>query len=222
MFYALQIIRVFPVFSYAKIVIFLNNLKIFMLICGIDEAGRGPLAGPVVAAAVIISKENMIQGIKDSKKLTENLRELFYELITQNAIEYVIRTIDNCIIDQINILRSTMLAMEESIKGLKKKPDKYIIDGNYFRLRGDFQKHINYETLIKGDEKYYEISCASILAKVTRDRLMEEYHIKYPQYGFDTNKGYGTKYHIDSIRKYGLCPIHRKTFVKNILTETNV
>lgn len=193
-----------------------------MLICGIDEAGRGPLAGPVVVAAVIISNDCKIRGIKDSKKLNENLRESYYELIIQNAIEYVIRVVDNRIIDQINILRSTMLGMEECIKGFTKKPDKYIIDGNYFKLRDEFQKTINYETIIKGDDKFYEISCASILAKVTRDRIMKEYHIKYPQYGFVSNKGYGTKSHINSIRKYGLCPIHRKTFVKNIIDVTNV
>lgn len=193
-----------------------------MLICGIDEAGRGPLAGPVVVAAVIISKENKIHGIKDSKKLSENLRELLYELIIQNAIEYVIKIIDNHKIDEINILRSTMLGMEKCIRSLKIKPEKYIIDGNYFRLRDDFQKSINYETIIKGDDKYYEISCASILAKVTRDHIMKECHIKYPQYGFSSNKGYGTKYHINSIIKYGLCPLHRKTFVKNILAPTYV
>jgi ribonuclease HII len=192
-----------------------------MLICGIDEAGRGPLAGPVVVAAVIISNDNKILGIKDSKKLTENKREYLYNLIAQNAIEFVIEIIDNNVIDQINILRSTMLGMEKCIKSLKKTPKKFIIDGNYFKLRDDYQKNIRYETIIKGDDKYYEISCASILAKVTRDRIMKEYHIMYPQYGFNTNKGYGTKSHINSIRKFGLSPIHRKTFVKNILTAAN-
>lgn len=188
-----------------------------MVFCGIDEAGRGPLAGPVVVAAVIISSVPRIEGIKDSKQLTEKKRNYLFDIIVDKAVEYCIKIIDNKTIDEINILRATMLGMEECIRSIRNLPDKYIIDGNYFKLRNDYHINITYETHVKGDSRFYEISCASILAKVKRDRIMKDYDDKYPLYGFKSNKGYGTSSHIKAIRKYGICPIHRKTFLRNIL-----
>ena len=193
-----------------------------MYICGIDEAGRGPLAGPVVVAAVVLKPNISINGVKDSKKLNEEHRESLFLPIVESCMDFNIQIVDNIIIDEINILRATMLGMENCIDNLTVKADKYLIDGNYFKLREDKQLNINFETIVKGDDKIYEISCASILAKVTRDRIMIEYDKQFPKYGFIRNKGYGTKEHIEAIKKYGLCEIHRKTFVKNILTEENV
>lgn len=188
-----------------------------MLFCGIDEAGRGPLAGPVVVAAVIISSFKKIEGVKDSKRISERKRNFLFEKIVADAIEYKISIIDNKTIDDLNILQSTMLGIEECITNLISKPDKFIIDGNYLKLRNDYHKCINYETIVKGDDKFYEISCASIIAKVTRDRIMKNYDTMYPVYGFCSNKGYGTDKHINAIKKHGLCPIHRKSFLKNII-----
>ncbi len=188
-----------------------------MLFCGIDEAGRGPLAGPVVVAAVIIPSFQKIEGVKDSKRLSERKRHILFEKITEYAIEYKISVVDNKTIDDMNILQSTMLGIEECIRSLTCKPDKYIIDGNYLKLRNDYHKGINYETIVKGDDKFYEISCASIIAKVTRDKIMQNYDTSYPVYGFCSNKGYGTKKHISAIKKHGICPIHRKSFLRNII-----
>ena len=189
-----------------------------MLLCGIDEAGRGPLAGPVVVAAVIIPSLPKIEGVKDSKKVSEKNRDFLFDKIIAAAIEFRISVIDNKTIDDLNILQSTMLGMEECIRNLTYQPDKFIIDGNYFKLRNDYHKCINYETIVKGDDKFYEISCASIIAKVTRDRIMKSYDNQYPVYGFCSNKGYGTEKHIRAIKKYGICPIHRKSFLKNVFT----
>lgn len=188
-----------------------------MLICGIDEAGRGPLAGPVVAAAVIIESCLNLNGVRDSKKMTERQRENLFEPIIENCLDYSIQSVDNAYIDNYNILKAVMLAMENCINNLKVKPDIYLIDGNYFKLINNNQNKINFETVVKGDDSVFQISCASVLAKVTRDRIMVKYDKKYPQYGFKQNKGYGTSMHIDSIKKYGLCEIHRKSFLKNII-----
>lgn len=190
-----------------------------MNICGIDEAGRGPLAGPVVVAAVIMKKNTSISGIKDSKKISPHKREkLFDEILTQSDF-YRIEVIDNKIIDEINILKSVMLGVERCISEIIKEKTQLLIDGNYFKLNNDAHKDYNYKTIIKGDTFVYEISCASILAKVTRDRIMTDYDKIYPVYNFKSNKGYGTAYHIQSLRRNGPCEIHRKTFIDKILAQ---
>lgn len=185
--------------------------------CGIDEAGRGPLAGPVVAACVILKPGVSIEGVRDSKKLSEKKREFLYGEILNACLEYKIEIVDNKLIDEINILNSTMLAMEKCITGLKTENFRLLVDGNYFKLRGNLQDKYDYRTIIEGDDKVFEISCASILAKVTRDRIMREYDFKFPEYLFSKNKGYGTPEHIQRILKYGLCDIHRTTFCKNFI-----
>ena len=180
-------------------------------ICGIDEAGRGPLAGPVVVGAVIMPKDSMIEGVNDSKKISEKKREELYELITKEAISYSVGIMDQTVIDDINILNATKKALTESIKGLTVKPDIIMVDAlNKIDTCG-----IPYISVIKGDAKVYSISCASIIAKVTRDRMMYEYDKVYPVYGFAKHKGYGTAFHINSIKENGLCMIHRKTFIKD-------
>jgi ribonuclease HII len=188
-----------------------------MILCGIDEAGRGPLAGPVVAAGVIIKPGTLIKGIRDSKKLTSNKREFLFDCIIENALHYDVQIVDEKTVDRINILKSCMMGMENIMGKLKNDCDKFVIDGNYLKFENDRHLDYNYETIVKGDDKVYEISCASILAKVTRDRLMIEYDSIYPDYGFKNNKGYGTLRHIESIIKHGPCDIHRKTFLKNII-----
>ena len=186
----------------------------YQYICGVDEAGRGPLCGPVAAAAVIMPKDSFIDGVNDSKKLTEKKREALYEQIIKEAIAYYVCLIDNKEIDEINILNATLKAMETAINGLSVKADFALIDGN--RNKGITTPN---QTVVKGDSKSYSIACASILAKVTRDRLMEEYDKMYPEYGFSRHKGYGTKAHYEAIEKYGITPIHRKTFLKKILEK---
>lgn len=187
-----------------------------MILCGIDEAGRGPLAGPVVVAGVIIKPGTRIEGIRDSKKLTFDKREFLYDCIVENALYYDVQIMDEITVDRINILKSCMMGMENIMGKFKNSCDKFVIDGNYLKFDNDRHLLYNYETIVKGDDKVYEISCASILAKVTRDRLMIEYDSIYPEYGFKNNKGYGTRRHIESIIKHGPCDIHRKTFLKNI------
>lgn len=181
-------------------------------IAGVDEAGRGPFAGPVVCAAVILplEKTNLIEGIDDSKKLKEGERERLAELIRERAIAYKICEVDNKTIDRINILQATKLCMKQAVEGLAVEPDVVFVDGN-FKIDISFPQ----QTLIKGDALSYSIGAASILAKVYRDRLMCEFDKIYPQYGFAKHKGYGTKMHRDAIREYGLCEIHRRTFIKN-------
>lgn len=181
-------------------------------IAGVDEVGRGPLAGPVVCAAVILplEKKNLIEGIDDSKKLKEGERERLAELIKERAIAYKICEVDNETIDRINILQATKLCMKQAVEGLAVEPDVVFVDGN-FKIDITFPQ----QTLIKGDALSYSIGAASILAKVYRDRLMCEFDKIYPQYGFAQHKGYGTKMHRDAIREYGLCEIHRRTFIKN-------
>lgn len=181
-------------------------------IAGVDEVGRGPFAGPVVCAAVILplEKTNLIEGIDDSKKLKEGERERLAELIRERAIAYKICEVDNKTIDRINILQATKLCMKQAVEGLAVEPDVVFVDGN-FKIDISFPQ----QTLIKGDTLSYSIGAASILAKVYRDRLMCEFDKIYPQYGFAKHKGYGTKMHRDAIREYGLCEIHRRTFIKN-------
>ncbi|MBX7046824.1 MAG: ribonuclease HII [Ignavibacteria bacterium] len=190
-----------------------------MLICGIDEAGRGPLAGPVVAAGYINTNNFFNDSIKDSKKLSEAQRENLFDEIVNSGGEFFITKIEHDIIDEINILASTMRAMEEIAFRLKDKCDKFLIDGKYFKLENGRESELNFETIVDGDDKIFEISCASILAKVTRDRIMKKYDEIYPQYKFAKHKGYGTKEHIALIKEFGLSPIHRKTFCRNFTIE---
>lgn len=180
-------------------------------ICGIDEAGRGPLAGPVVVGSVIMPRNSMIEGVNDSKKVSEKKREKLYDYITKEALSYSVGIIDQEIIDNINILNATKKALTESILGLEIKPDVILVDAlNKIDTCG-----IPYISVIKGDAKIYSIACASIIAKVTRDRMMYEYDKIYPAYGFAKHKGYGTAFHINAIKENGICMIHRKTFVKD-------
>lgn len=182
-------------------------------ICGIDEAGRGPLAGPVVVAAVIMPRNSMIEGVNDSKKVSEKKREALYEQILQEAISYGIGIIDQKEIDNINILNATKKGLTTAVQALTVRPDRIIVDA----LEHIDTCHIPYTSIIKGDAKCYSIAAASIIAKVTRDRIMRQWDEIYPKYGFAKHKGYGTKAHIEAIKEYGLTPIHRLSFVKNII-----
>ena len=186
----------------------LRNYKEFGIIVGVDEAGRGPLAGPVVAAAVILDLKKKIPGLNDSKKLTEKKREELYEIIIKESICWEVKIVSSEIVDEINILQATLFGMEEAVLALKIKPDICLIDGNKIpkKLIG-FSKAI-----VKGDTKIASIAAASILAKVTRDRLMHKLHDKFPQYNFKNNKGYPTKEHIAAIDKYGVLDCHRKSY----------
>lgn len=185
----------------------------FSCICGVDEAGRGPLAGPVCAAAVILPEGAVIAGLDDSKKLTEKKREKLYDIIKTTAVAYSVAygTLEE--IETVNILEATYLAMNRAIEGLNIKPDFALIDGN----RAPRGIKIPCETIVKGDSKSMSVAAASVLAKVTRDRLMLEYDKKYPKYNFKKHKGYGTKEHTELIKQYGPCEIHRLSFLKNIL-----
>ena len=189
--------------------------KGFKNICGIDEAGRGPLAGPVVIAGVIMPEDSMIEGVNDSKKVSEKKRELLYDKIIEEAISYSVAIIGQDIIDDINILNATKTGVTKVVEGLDVKPNLIIIDA----LEHIDTKGIPYESIIKGDAKCYSIAAASILAKVTRDRIMREWDLVYPQYGFINHKGYGTAKHIEAIKEYGPCPIHRRSFIKNFWKE---
>ena len=182
-------------------------------ICGIDEAGRGPLAGPVVVASVIMPKDSMIEGVNDSKKISESKREQIYEKIIEEAISYGVGIIDQKEIDEINILNATKKGLTTSLKELKVRPDIILVDA----LTGIDTLQIPYQSIIKGDAKAYSISAASIIAKVTRDRIMRQWDEIYPQYGFAKHKGYGTAAHIAAIKEYGICPLHRLSFVKNFI-----
>jgi ribonuclease HII len=187
----------------------------FKAICGIDEAGRGPLAGPVCAAAVVLhTNSSGIPGVNDSKKLTEKRREELFDVIIAEAADYSIALATVEEIEKINILNATMLAMQRAVNGLKNPADYVIIDGN--TLPPNLQTPA--QTIVKGDAKSQSIAAASILAKVTRDRLMLEYAKEYPQYFFQKHKGYGTKIHTEQILKYGASPIHRSSFLKKILS----
>ena len=182
-------------------------------IAGIDEAGRGPLAGPVVVASVIMPKDSMIEGVNDSKKVSEKKREKLYDLILEEAISYGIGIIYQDEIDEINILQATKKGLTNAIEQMKIKPDLILVDA----LNGINTLGIPYQSIIKGDAKCYSISAASIIAKVTRDRIMREWDKIYPQYGFSSHKGYGTAKHIAALKEYGPCPIHRKSFIKHFV-----
>ena len=182
-------------------------------VCGIDEAGRGPLAGPVVVSAVIMPQDSFIEGVNDSKKVSEKKREKLYDEITNNAIAWGVGIIEPQEIDNINILNATKKGVTAALKELIEKPDIILVDA----LTGIDTLGIPYQSIIKGDAKSYSIAAASIIAKVTRDRIMRQWDEVYPQYGFEKHKGYGTKAHIEVIKNDGICPIHRKSFVKNFI-----
>ena len=182
-------------------------------ICGIDEAGRGPLAGPVVVGAVILPKDSFIEGVNDSKKVSEKKRELLYEQITNEAISYSVGIVDQKTIDEINILNATKLGVKLALEGLKVKPEIIMVDA----LNNMDTLGIPYISVIKGDAKNYCIAAASIIAKVTRDRIMREWDEIYPEYGFAKHKGYGTADHIKTIKEKGPCILHRKSFIKNFI-----
>lgn len=184
----------------------------YSYICGIDEAGRGPLAGPVVAGAVVLPKAKRILYVNDSKKLSEKKRDELFDIIKDEALTYAVGIISPERIDEINILQATYEAMRQAVNKLSVKPDIFLNDA--VTIPGIEGKQV---PIIKGDAKSLTIASASILAKVTRDRIMVEYDSMYPEYGFAKHKGYGTKAHIEAIKEYGPCPIHRKTFIKNFI-----
>jgi len=182
-------------------------------ICGIDEAGRGPLAGPVVVGAVILPKDSFIEGVNDSKKVSEKKREKIYEQIIAEAISYGVGIVDQKTIDEINILNATKLGVKLAIEQMKVKPDLILVDA----LNNIDTNGIAYKSVIKGDAKHYSIAAASIIAKVTRDRIMMQWDEIYPAYGFAKHKGYGTAAHISAIKENGPCMLHRKSFIKNFI-----
>ena len=191
-----------------------KNMK---YICGIDEAGRGPLAGPVVVGAVVMPRDSKIEWVNDSKKVTEKRREILYDKITEEALAWGVGIISEKEIDEINILNATKmglhLALGEVIEKLGQKPDIVIVDA----LKDIDTFQIPYQSIIKGDATRYSISCASIIAKVTRDRIMRQWNEIYPVYDFEKNKGYGTAEHIKALKDYGPCQIHRKSFIKHFV-----
>lgn len=184
------------------------------VVCGVDEAGRGPLAGPVYAAAVILPHGLIIEGVNDSKKLSPKKRDALFDVIKEKAVCYCVATASVEEIDELNILKATHLAMRRAVEGLSTKPDIALIDGNSAP-----KMSVKVQTIIKGDSLSHSIACASILAKVSRDRFMAEQALEYPQYFFEKHKGYGTKLHTDTIKQFGPCAIHRKTFLKKILKD---
>ena len=183
------------------------------VLCGVDEAGAGPLMGPVYAAAVILPREAELPGLNDSKKLTEKRREALYDLILDQAIAWSVGRVEAAEIDALDILNARMLAMNRAIEGLGRKADLYLIDGN--RDHGTkVAIQVPHTLLVGGDGRSASVAAASILAKVTRDRYMEQQAEIYPQYGFETHKGYGTKRHYAALTAYGPCPLHRQSFLK--------
>lgn len=193
---------------------FENKYSDLAYVAGIDEAGRGPLAGPVVAAAVILPKDIFLPFLNDSKKVTEKRRDVLFDEIKQNAIAYGIGIASNTLIDEINILQATYEAMREAINALEKTPDILLVDAVHIP-----DINIKQVGIVKGDAKSVNIAAASILAKVTRDRIMAEYDKIYPEYGFASNKGYGTATHIAALKEVGPCAIHRKSFIGNFVSE---
>ncbi len=187
-----------------------KNIK---YICGIDEAGRGPLAGPVVVGAVILPEDSFIEGVNDSKKISEKKREKLYDIITEEAIAYSVGIVDQKTIDEINILNATKLGVKLALEGLKQKPEVIMVDA----LNNIDTLGIPYISVVKGDAKNYCIAASSIIAKVTRDRIMRQWDEVYPIYGFSKHKGYGTAEHIRIIKENGPCVLHRKTFIKNFV-----
>ncbi len=188
--------------------------KGYNVICGVDEAGRGPLAGPVFAAAVILPEGHIIEGVNDSKKLSEKKRDLLFDKIIDECVCYSIGTASEREIDEINILQATFLAMKRAFDGLEIKPDLALVDGNQIP-----PVNADVLTIVKGDGKSASIAAASIIAKVSRDRYMIEFAKQYPQYEFERHKGYGTKLHYEKIAEHGICEAHRKTFLKKVLGE---
>jgi len=182
------------------------------LIGGMDEAGRGPLAGPVVAAAVIMPLDCPIEGVDDSKQVSEKKRERLFDEIIEKAVAYKIVAVDEKVIDDVNILNATKKAMAECVQGLSVRPDVVLVDAVKLALE------VPTKAIIKGDALSYSIAAASILAKVYRDRLMRDYDRIYPEYGFAKHKGYGTKDHIEALRTYGPCPIHRRSFITHFVS----
>lgn len=187
-------------------------LRGFTAVCGIDEAGRGPLAGPVCAAAVLLPEGLVIDGLNDSKKLSEKKRELLFPVIQENALAFGIGFADEKEIDEINILQATFLAMRRAFDAMQRRCDYVLVDGNRMP-----PMPVPGETVVKGDAKSPSIAAASILAKVSRDRVMLEYTKQYPEYQFEKHKGYGTKAHVEALHAFGPSPIHRRTFLKKIL-----
>ena len=181
--------------------------KGYHLIAGVDEAGRGPLAGPVVAAAVSLLPGWQLEELDDSKKLSPKTRESFFSIIKNQALGYGIGVVDVKIIEEINILQAALLAMKHAVEALPQKPNLLLIDGNKC-----IDSEVEQWVIIKGDSLSQSVAAASVLAKVTRDKLMKQYHEQFPQYAFDKHKGYGTRLHRDLIMEYGPCPIHRRTF----------
>ncbi len=181
----------------------------YSAVCGVDEAGRGPLAGPVCAAAVILPAGIVIEGLNDSKKLSEKKREALFDVITENAISWSVSLVDEKTIDEINILQATYRAMQQAVEGLPRPADFVYVDGN--RSEGLSLPH---ECVVSGDARIPSIAAASIIAKVTRDRLMRDFAVRYPAYGFEKHKGYGSRAHYAVLLEHGPCPIHRRTFLK--------
>ena len=180
------------------------------LFCGVDEAGRGPLAGPVYAAAVILPRNVRIEGLNDSKKLSEKKRELLFAEIVEHAVAFRIEAVDEAVIDEINILNATMLAMKRAVEGLSPRPEAAYIDGN----RCPALEGVRAEWVVGGDAQSASIAAASILAKVSRDHFLLTLAQQYPQYEFERHKGYGTKQHYELLARYGPSPVHRKSFLK--------
>lgn len=186
----------------------------YRTVCGVDEAGRGPLAGPVYAAAVILPPDTIIDGVNDSKKLSEKKREALFPIICERALSYCVASASEAEIDEMNILNATFLAMKRAVEGLTIPAEAALIDGNRMPSLS-----IPVKTIVKGDTLSMSIACASIIAKVSRDHFMYKLDQTYPQYQFAKHKGYGTKLHMECIREYGPCPAHRKSFLKKILGE---
>jgi ribonuclease HII len=186
-------------------------------VAGVDEVGRGPLAGPVVAAAVILPENFQLMGLDDSKQLTEEEKNEFYNIIREQAISYSVEMVESTLVDTMNILGATKFAMKQAVQHLDQTPDHVLVDA--VQIEGLTQSQ---ETIIKGDERSVSIAAASILAKVERDRLMRELHHAYPAYGFNSNMGYGTKYHIEQLKKHGITPHHRKSFapVRKVISSS--
>ncbi len=188
-------------------------------VAGVDEAGRGPLAGPVVVAGAIFEKDFIIEGVTDSKQLTEEQRECFFDIIQKNALSFHVAIIDHEHIDKINILQASLLGMRECVEKMHIRADFVLIDGNHEAFPSNHRYGTRQRAIVKGDANSFTIAAASILAKVTRDRLMIEYDKIFPQYNFARHKGYPTPEHIEAVRQFGLSTIHRKTFCAGILHE---
>ncbi len=190
-----------------KLFYFDKKFRRFDFVAGVDEAGRGPLAGPVVSAAVILKKNTFIKNLNDSKKLNPKIRYSVYKEVIKKCIDWRIGIVNHIAIDRINILAATKLSMKIAVEKLKIKPKLVLIDGNC-----PIDIKVAQKTIVKGDSKSASIAAASVIAKVTRDKLMEKYAVKFPNYGFARHKGYGTKFHINAIKTFGPCKIHRKSF----------